>query len=281
MARCNCSGGSCSCVIVGSGSISVDGAGSEVNPYVVSGGGVITANDTPTVDMTLSGDGTALNPYVLEAAATVAVDDLSDVTATDLTTGYVLTRQADGTWAPAVAPTASPGLISTDTSLTGDGSAGAPLAIQTAFLDSYFGSGGAGDLSAEYATQSQYTDLAVMVQSLSDRLQIAEQRLADVPLKMYSTTVPMNPVPNRVTSLHVNFPDGMFSSPPRVLVSANTSVPFERVKMVSAWNVDATGCNVAVYRTNSTNTGLYLLAIDTAAVPEPPAPGEIILDGNG
>lgn len=132
MARCGCAGGTCSCVVTGSGQISVTGTGTTSNPFVISGGGVLQVTDTSTVDLTLSGAGSGANPYSLSAAAVVSLDELTDVVATGGATGYVLAKQADGSFALNPPSTASPGTIVVSGGIEGDGSAGSPLSIKLA-----------------------------------------------------------------------------------------------------------------------------------------------------
>lgn len=131
MSRCGCAGGTCSCVVQGSGAISVTGAGTVASPFVVSGGGVVTVQDTATVDLTLTGSGSVGSPYVLRADALVSLDELTDVNVAAATTGQVLGKQADGSWIGIPAPTAAPGAITVGTGLLGDGSAGNPLRVAT------------------------------------------------------------------------------------------------------------------------------------------------------
>lgn len=132
MARCGCSGGTCSCVIQGQGSISVSGAGSATNPYVITGGGSVSVSDSATVNMTIGGSGTVTDPFIISADATLTLDSLTDVNATGGATGYVLAKQADGSFA-LVAPTTAPtGTINVSNGIQGDGSAGSPLNIKLA-----------------------------------------------------------------------------------------------------------------------------------------------------
>jgi hypothetical protein len=102
------------------------------NPYVVSGGLSLEVVNTSTVTLNQGGSGTIEDPYTIAATAALNLGDLEDVVATDLTTGHVLARQADGTWAPAPPATASPGAINSGNGLTGDGSSGSPLNVRLA-----------------------------------------------------------------------------------------------------------------------------------------------------
>ena len=134
MSKCGCSGSTCSCKIVGGNGVVVTGAGSAANPYVIQTGTAFGVVDTPTVDLTLLGNGSTSAPWQLSAALTAGLDDLVDVDTSGGTTGEVLARQADGTYALVPPATASPGLIATDTSLEGDGSSGDPLDVRLGTL---------------------------------------------------------------------------------------------------------------------------------------------------
>lgn len=141
MARCGCAGTSCSCVIQGGNGIVVDGAGTETNPYIISGGGgasggVLTVLDTETVDLSLLGTGTPANPYVLSANATLNLDQLNDVVATEPTDGYVLAWNGT-TWQPIPPTTAPVGAIAVGEGLLGDGSGGDPIRLDPAALTGF------------------------------------------------------------------------------------------------------------------------------------------------
>jgi microcystin-dependent protein len=133
MPRCGCSGAdTCSCVIQGGSGITVDGAGTEINPYVITGsgaaGGSLTVADTATVDLDLLGDGSEADPYVLRADATMGLDALIDVTAPTPADGYVLAW--NGTvWQPVPPTTAPVGAVTVGTGLLGDGSSGDPVRL--------------------------------------------------------------------------------------------------------------------------------------------------------
>lgn len=154
MARCGCSGSGCSCVVQGSGGISVTGSGTAANPFVVSGGGVVTVQDTATIDLTLTGAGSGGSPYVLKADAQINVMELAD-TAGTAATGQVLAKQADGFWRPVAAPSAAPGVINTINGVQGDGSAGTPLQVKLQ-TNSGLVQGSTG-LALEGATWSAFT----------------------------------------------------------------------------------------------------------------------------
>ena len=126
MARCGCTGQSCSCLVQGSGAITVTGSGSALNPYVVSGGAAIAVLDSSTIDLTLSGDGSGSSPYSLRADATITLGELEGVSVTG-STGYVLAKQSDGTFALVPPATAAPGTIFVGNGLDGDGTSGDPI----------------------------------------------------------------------------------------------------------------------------------------------------------
>jgi hypothetical protein len=134
MARCGCSGASCSCLVQGEGAVSVSGTGSVSSPYVVSANFNLVAVDTPTIDLSITGDGSPSNPWQLSAATALQLGEISDVDLTGVTTGYVLARQANGTYkfvAPTTAPVGAITLSGTG-GLLGDGSGGNPLGIKLA-----------------------------------------------------------------------------------------------------------------------------------------------------
>lgn len=132
MARCGCQGTTCSCVIQGGGGVTVSGAGSGGNPYIISSDLNLLVADSPTIDLGISGDGSSGNPYVLTAAAALELGELVDVDTSVVTTGYVLARQADGTFKLVPPSTAAPGALTVGNGLQGDGSSGNPLGVKLA-----------------------------------------------------------------------------------------------------------------------------------------------------
>lgn len=132
VARCGCSNTSCSCLIIGAGAITVTGSGIVTNPYVINGGLSLQVVNTSTVTMSQGGSGTISDPYTITAYASMNLADLEDVVATNMTTGHVLARQADGTWAPAPPATVATGAINTGNGIIGDGSSGSPLNVRLA-----------------------------------------------------------------------------------------------------------------------------------------------------
>jgi len=129
VARCGCSGASCSCLITGGGGIDVTGNGSPTNPYLIVSDINLTIQDSQTVNLTLTGDGSDANPWKLIADATVTLDNLTDVSTAVATTGYVLARQSDGTFGMVPPSTAPAGALSIGDGLTGDASSGNKLRV--------------------------------------------------------------------------------------------------------------------------------------------------------
>lgn len=131
MARCGCSGTTCSCVVVGEGIVAVSGSGSAANPYRVSVEQALTVSDTATLNLTMTGTGTAGDPYILSGDVALELGDLTDVSTTG-STGYVVALQGDGSFALNPPSTATPGAITTGDGIEGDGSGGDPLTITLA-----------------------------------------------------------------------------------------------------------------------------------------------------
>lgn len=109
MARCQCGGGGCNCVVVAGPGVAVTGAGSTPNPYVIS-----AETDCAEVRGCISaGPGAVYDP-----ATGVIGADISD------TPGNNLTVDSGGLFVPTGAAT-----VSTACGLAGDGSASAPLEV--------------------------------------------------------------------------------------------------------------------------------------------------------
>lgn len=124
MARCRCTTGSCTCKILAGPNVMVVGDGSEETPFIVSAGasaqGMVAFVDTDEVEFEVEGQGIANDPYLIRAT-------LPWIDANAGTGGEVLTKQADGTWAPGPPVTAPIGSITVAPALAGDGTAGNPL----------------------------------------------------------------------------------------------------------------------------------------------------------
>jgi hypothetical protein len=122
--------------------VTVTGAGTTASPYVVSsaGGGGVSTVVTAGPNVTVTGAGTLADPYVV-AADPVTCDDVrpcisaGDGAAYDPATGVVEARPSTdagntltfGTDGGLLVPAAAP--LETACGLTGDGTAGAPLAV--------------------------------------------------------------------------------------------------------------------------------------------------------
>lgn len=90
---------------------------------------------------------------------------------------------------------------------------------------------------------------------------VFSDRTNDLPTAMTSGTVNITPVANTPTSVHVDFPPGFFASSPNVLVTANSAVPGDQLISASAANVTTSGCDIYIYRNNTTPTGVWWLAV--------------------
>lgn len=132
MARCGCSGTTCSCKVTGAGLVQVTGSGSSANPYIISVEQAITVLDSSSIDFTITGTGSSGDPYVITGDATLNVGDLVDMDDSANTAGNVIAIQGDGSYALVPPATATPGAINTGNGIEGDGSGGDPLTITLA-----------------------------------------------------------------------------------------------------------------------------------------------------
>lgn len=127
-----CSKGGCTCKVEAGAHIQVEGSGAPSNPLVISADFDFASIDNDTFNLILTGSGTDELPYQLEVefADTAQLADLPDVSDTAPSNGQVL-KWNSGTslWEPGAPTTASAGSVEHDDSLTGDGSAGTPLAV--------------------------------------------------------------------------------------------------------------------------------------------------------
>jgi hypothetical protein len=129
MPRC-CGGATCSCVIDNGLHIQVAGSGTPADPFVIIGDIGLETVDNSVFNLTLNGAGTVASPWALEVefAPTARLDDLPDVSAPAPTNAQVLGWDSGTSrWTPRAPTTAAAGTVTHDTSLAGDGSAGAPL----------------------------------------------------------------------------------------------------------------------------------------------------------
>jgi hypothetical protein len=130
MARCGCASGSCSCLVTGAGGITVTGAGSQDNPFVVHGP-YLSVGNSPTADLVLTGSGTQGDPYRIVCNVHMVLDQLTDVDAPSPVAGYVLTyvTSPSPAWKAAIPQSGTPGAVLHDITLKGDGTAGSVLGV--------------------------------------------------------------------------------------------------------------------------------------------------------
>lgn len=127
-----CQGATCACKVsaVDGGHMTISGSGQANDPFLITADIAVGVIDNLIFDMTINGTGTIADPWLLSVnfAPTARLADFPDVVDGAATTGQVLAW--NGTqWAPSAPTTAAAGSVSHDPSLTGDGSAGAPLAV--------------------------------------------------------------------------------------------------------------------------------------------------------
>lgn len=132
MSKC-CGESGCSCVVQAGGGITIEGSGSSSDPFTISSQVDLRATDNAVFNVTVAGAGTTVSPWAVSVdyAATAKLDDIPDVFAPSPTNGYVLTYNVSlSRWEAGPPATLAPGLMLTDGSLSGDGSAGAPLQVR-------------------------------------------------------------------------------------------------------------------------------------------------------
>lgn len=134
MSKC-CGQNGCSCVIEAGLGIAITGSGSVSDPFHISAGTEIDGGDNAVFDVTVAGVGTPVSPWVVSVAyaTTAKLDDIPDVYAPTPTNGQVLKFNTSlNRWEAGPPAVVAPGLMLTDESLSGDGSAGAPLQVREA-----------------------------------------------------------------------------------------------------------------------------------------------------
>lgn len=123
MARCDCAGGRCACGVTAGDGIEVTGSGEGTNPYVINAlqqpmTGLLTVQDTATINLTLNGQGETNEPYILSAqviaepppTAITGLIEVADSVTLDLTlagTGttadpYIISGEATSELSPAI-----------------------------------------------------------------------------------------------------------------------------------------------------------------------------------
>jgi hypothetical protein len=129
---CGGSSGTCGCQIIGQGQIDVSGSGGPSDPFILDVDLDFTSSQNKTFTTQMTGDGSTATPYspVVTFTSTAQLDDIPDVLAPAPTNGQVLAwSTAQNAWVPQAATVAPAGAVLHDTSMTGDGSAGSPLAV--------------------------------------------------------------------------------------------------------------------------------------------------------
>lgn len=124
--------GTCACKIVGGRLTTVPGTGTSQDPFEINSEVSLGTEDSPVFDLGISGDGTRIAPWILRLAfaATASINDIPNVSAAAPANGNVLTYSvAEGKWVAGPASVTSGGLISSDNTIDGDGSTGAPLTV--------------------------------------------------------------------------------------------------------------------------------------------------------
>lgn len=136
MARCGCSGTGCSCLVIGTGGITVTGTGTTADPYRIGGGSgaisqALKVQSTPSLALRMIGEGTTTDPFILTGTAQASLSTLADVRDSAPEPGDVPVWVASpsGHWEFQPPPTTDPGAISVSPGLVGDGSGAAPLAL--------------------------------------------------------------------------------------------------------------------------------------------------------
>lgn len=125
MPRC-CQGATCACRIQAGTGITITGSGTSQDPFIVTAGSPLSVTDNTTFNLTLD----AANNLTVTYAATAKLDDLPDVNAAAPTNAQVLGwDSATSKWTARAPTTAASGSVQHNTSLSGDGSAGTPLAV--------------------------------------------------------------------------------------------------------------------------------------------------------
>lgn len=133
MARCCSQTGTCACKMQDGRQVEITGSGTSQDPFVISSTASLAVEDNAVFDLGLTGNGTLDSPWTLSLgyASTSRLTDLPDVIAPAPTNAQVLQfSTAEGRWVAGPPATATPGAISKDTSLTGDGSASSPLGVR-------------------------------------------------------------------------------------------------------------------------------------------------------
>ena len=136
-----CGQSTCACILEEGVGIEITGSGTATDPYVITStvtdlSQFLRVVDTTTVNLTLSGTGTTEDPLELRAYSTLRLTDLSDVD--DPSGGPAVGESpvwvgsgADGHWEFDVPPPSPAGATNVDNGLSGIGSVGDPVVVET------------------------------------------------------------------------------------------------------------------------------------------------------
>ncbi len=289
MPRCDCSGGSCQCLVTAGTGVAVTGAGTATNPYIITSTatleGAFTVVDTPTVDLAAVGSGTTEDPYVLTADATVAVEDLTDVDVTGLTTGYVLAWDGEN-WKAQAPPVAPAGATNTSGGILGIGSVEDPV---RAAVSGVWGQGSLVGLGSDSTRgQAIYVDSNGQLRAAPlDNVHVAWANVDGKPSTFPSTwasvsgkptsfasswtavagrpriragSVAVNCRAGQTVSVRINFPSGWFTVTPNLAATVHSTTP--RLVDVGAISDGTAGFTLYVYSENTTPRTVSWVAIE-------------------
>lgn len=129
-----CQGATCACKLSAEtgGHVTITGSGSIQDPFMLSVDVGFGVQDSTQFDLTLSGTGSSADPWVIGVgyATTAKLANIPDVNAPAPTNGQVLGyNTATSKWVAQAPTTAASGSVQHNTSLSGDGSVGTPLAV--------------------------------------------------------------------------------------------------------------------------------------------------------
>lgn len=134
VARCNCGGASCQCLVVAGTGTEVTGSGGVNDPYIISNtalAGAFMVTDTATVDLNVIGAGSPVDPYILSANAKIALLDLEDRGVTVAPeVGFVPVWRGSN-WSFGAPPVAPAGATNTANGVGGTGSVADPVVART------------------------------------------------------------------------------------------------------------------------------------------------------
>lgn len=120
----------------------------------------------------------------------------------------------------------------------------------------WFGYGTSGTTSLQLKCESG--DIAINPKSSFDYVVMGGKMRA---ANLAAGEVSITPVANAITTKAITF-GKTFEVPPVMSVSVNTSGPYTVLKMVSFSSVTTTGCNINIYRTDTTVTEVHWMAFD-------------------